>query len=72
METKIWTGKEIKKLREELGITQSELGKRISSVLGLNNPKFYQQISRWETDTNNPSEIYSKALDTIEETSSNI
>lgn len=62
---KTWTGKEIKELRLKLDISQVELGKRISKELGLTKPKFYQQISRWETDSNKPSEIYCKALDKI-------
>lgn len=63
--TKIWDGKAIKELREKLNISQAELGKLISQKMGLSKSKFTQQISRWETDTNKPSEIYCKALDEI-------
>jgi DNA-binding transcriptional regulator YiaG len=66
-----WDGKAIKKLRKRLGISQKEFGKRISEVLGLDKPKFAQQIVRWETEINKPSEIYIKALDIISEQNMN-
>ncbi len=53
------TGKEIRELREELGLTQPELADR----LGVHQVT----ISRWETDNKHPSNLAKRQLAKLKE-----
>lgn len=59
------TGKEIKKLRKYLKLSQGEFGKKISEILGQDKPIIHTTIYRWESGFCKPRDKFLEAIEKI-------
>lgn len=58
-------GKEIKRLRRSLKLSQGEFGKKISDILGQDKPIIHTTIYRWESGFCKPREKFLEAIEKI-------